>query len=189
MAEGAEGAEGAGGLAILSSKYSCRRQVPETYPGTAPSSKSHLSSHPSRFHPHRQSVCRDDVKEMASHKSSLPSLIQKTLALTIAGFIAKSHPQTRITLRWCPGHSGIKGNEIVDRLANTAAKKKLPPGHVDQPSFSSFRAAIKVWARESSDIYSDQDIKRLGHKPQSSKHLKALIALPNKHSIASITQL
>jgi hypothetical protein len=35
---------------------------------------------------------------------------------------SKKHPNTRITIRWAPGHIGIAGNERVDEEAKRAAQ-------------------------------------------------------------------
>lgn len=34
------------------------------------------------------------------------------------------HPRMKLTLRWVPGHKGIRGNELVDRHAKKAAMKR-----------------------------------------------------------------
>lgn len=130
------------------------------------------------------------VKDMATKKTTSKALSHKTEAIELIRQVWVSAPHVRITLRWCPGHKGIVGNERADKLANTLAKKPLPPSHKGKSTPESFRAAIKAWAeKESSKNYSPQDLKRLGHDPQSQKHTTALNKLKNKHSVSSITQL
>lgn len=141
---------------------------------------------------HRVTVLLDNQgvsKEMRSPKSRLVSLHDKRTALTIIHHIHRAWPQVKVNLRWCPGHVGIKGNEIVDRLAKSRATKKLPPHHKDKPTFAGFKSAIHAWVRKTTSVFTPQEIKRLGHKPQPTKHFKALLGLPDKHSVASITQL
>lgn len=127
---------------------------------------------------------------MSTKKTSSRALSQKTEAIELIREVGALAPHVRIALRWCPGHKGLTGNETADRLPNAAAKAPLPPTHTDRPSFASFRAAIKGWAKkESLASYSQQDIKRLGHEPHPKQHLTALNQMRNKHSISSVTQL
>lgn len=130
------------------------------------------------------------VKDMSTKKTTSRALSYKMEATRILNDIEELAPQMKVTLRWCPGHEGITGNENADRLAHSAAKKALPTNHQDKPTFAGFRAAIKEWAEKMSlDDYTEQDIKRLGHRPQPKQHLKQLTRLKNKHSVATITQL
>lgn len=65
----------------------------------------------------------------------------------------QAFPQVKVKLLWFPGHTGIPGNEKVDKLAKDAAMKKLPPTHLDTPSFTGFGSAIKMWIVKTSLIY------------------------------------
>lgn len=127
---------------------------------------------------------------MSSKKTSSRALTHKIKAIDVIKEIEKSAPNTKTTLRWCPGHKGVKGNEKADQLATSAANKPLRKGHTNRPTFTSFRAAIKEWAENATiKSFTEQDIKRLGHLPHPRQHLKAMAALKNKHSVSSITQL
>ena len=127
---------------------------------------------------------------MSTKKTSSHALTHKTDAIRLINEIGKISPRLKIALRWCPGHKGIPGNEEADKLATTAAKKPLPQAHTDKPTFSSFRAAIKDWAEKTSlSAYTEQDHKRLGHKPHPKEHMKAIMGLKNKHSVSTVTQL
>ncbi|KAG0151723.1 hypothetical protein CROQUDRAFT_463154 [Cronartium quercuum f. sp. fusiforme G11] len=131
---------------------------------------------------------RGVIKDIATSKTNSPLLTNKTEALTTAYYINRAAPHIKITLRWCPGHKDILGNERVNQLAKKATSNKLPNDHIDKPSLASFRASIKARAKSSPRV-STNDIKRLCHKPQPKKIFKGLTELKNKHSIASITQL
>lgn len=127
---------------------------------------------------------------MAHKKTSFSALVHKISAIKVIKEIESRAPQTKIALRWCPGHEGVNGNERADKLATTAAKKPLPSNHVNKPTFASFGTAVKEWAKkESIKSYSPQDIRRLGYQPHPREHLAALTALKNKHSVSTITQL
>lgn len=130
------------------------------------------------------------VKDMSHKQTSSSALTLKTTAFNIMKEIEVLAPRIKVALRWCPGHEGVEGNERADQLATSAAKKPLPKNHANKTTFSSFRAAIKEWAKKAAiDSYTPQDIKRLGHHPHPKEHLDALSSLKNKHSISSITQL
>lgn len=130
------------------------------------------------------------VKDMSHKKTTSQALSHKIKAVHIINDIYSLAPGVKITLRWCPGHEGITGNEEADRLATTTAKNPLPQSNHEKPTFASFRAAIKAWAeKESINSYTLQDHKRLGHQPHPKEHIKALDNLKNKHSVSTITQL
>lgn len=130
------------------------------------------------------------VKDMSHKKTTSSALSHKSAPTGIIKEIEIMAPRIKIALRWCPGHKGVEGNERADKLATSAAKKPLPQDHANKPTFSSFRAAIKEWAKTAAiKSYMPQDIKRLGHFPHPREHLAALSSLKNKHSVSSITQL
>lgn len=104
-------------------------------------------------------------KDMSHKKTSSSALTLKTTAFNIVKEIKALAPTIKIALRWCPGHEGVEGNERADQLAMSAAKKPLPKDHTNKPTFSSFRAAIKDWAKAAAiESYTPQDIQRLGHR-------------------------
>lgn len=130
------------------------------------------------------------VQDMSSNATSSRALNHKIETIRLIKDIELLAPRVKITLRWCPGHVGVQGNVEADKLANPAAKRPLPPNHTNKPTLASFRAAVKAWAAKASILaYTEQDQKRLGHKPHPKEHMKALEGLKNKHSISSITQL
>lgn len=88
------------------------------------------------------------VRDMATKKTSSHALNHKIDAIKVINDIHDLAPAINVTLRWCPGHKGIVGNEKAEVLATTAAKKKLNEGHQDKPTLTSFRAAIKAWAED-----------------------------------------
>lgn len=51
---------------------------------------------------------------------------------------------TDVTLKWCPGHSNIPGNEAADALADSAAKDDCDPG---PPSLDLRTNALKAFKR------------------------------------------
>lgn len=121
------------------------------------------------------------IKDMSHKKTSSSALTHKNTATAAIKEIENQAPRTKIALRWCPGHEGVEGNVHADKLATTAAKKPLPPNHANKPTFVSFRAAIKDWAKTATlDSYTPQDTKRLGHHPHPKEHLEALASLKNK---------
>lgn len=130
------------------------------------------------------------IIDMSNKKTSSHAITHKIQATKVIKDIESLAPATKIALRWCPGHKGVKGNERADELATTAAKKPLPSNHASKPTFASFRAAVKEWTKkETLSSYTDKDVIRLGHQPHPNEHLSALISLKNKHSVSTITQL
>lgn len=83
------------------------------------------------------------VRDMATKNTSLRALSQETNKIDLIKWIEGAAPQTKITLRWCPGHEGLEGNKQAEKLANTTARKPLPGDHSSKPTFSSFRAVVK----------------------------------------------
>lgn len=65
------------------------------------------------------------VKDMSHKKTSSCALSHKIAATQLIKDIELIAPRLKTALRWCPGHVGIEGNKRVDKLATTAAKKKL----------------------------------------------------------------
>lgn len=127
---------------------------------------------------------------MSHKKTSFSALTHKITAVEIINNIEAIAPHLKISLRWCPRHKGVEGNKRADRLATSAAKKPLPKEKTNRPTFSSFRAVVKDWAKaQTLASYSPQDITRLGHLPHPHEHFNALTKLKNKHSISTVTQL
>lgn len=94
----------------------------------------------------------------------------------------------KMTIRWCPGHRDIQGNDKVDKIANSLAKKPLPDSFTDTPNTAAFLAAIKEWRKNKTEFFNDKDLVRLRHRPQPKRHLEGLSHLP-KHEVATLTQL
>lgn len=128
------------------------------------------------------------IKDLRSNKLPITMLDDRKETYKLMTYLHRSFPNMRICIRWCPGHAGVHGNEIVDKIANQKAKTKLPNTFVTNPSASGFITAIKEWRTKNSEPAAIEDLKRLGHKPQGTQHLEHLSKL-RKHSIAAITQL
>lgn len=142
-------------------------------------------------HTRRTSILLDNqgvIKDLRSNKLPLTSLDDRKETYKLMTYLHRAFPSMRICIRWCLGHAGVYGNEIVDKIANKLAKTKLPNTFVTRPNVSSFLTAIKEWRSTQSAITHPDDLKRLGHEPQQTKHVKHLSEL-NKHAVAAITQL
>lgn len=102
--------------------------------------------------------------------------------------LERAYPGLHVVIRWCPGHAGVEGNEIVDKLAQATAKKNLSDSTRRPPGIAAFQGAIKEWVRTQTSSLTDAQVKRLGHEYQASKHMKAIKTL-QKPSVSAITQL
>lgn len=65
------------------------------------------------------------VKDMSTKQTSSRALPHKLHATKIIKEIKEQRPRLKITLRWCPGHKGVPGNEKADALATSAANRPL----------------------------------------------------------------
>jgi ribonuclease HI len=142
-------------------------------------------------HTRRATILLDNqgvIMDLRSNKLPITNLDDRKNTYKQMNYLHQAFPNLRITIRWCPGHSGVQGNEIVDKIANKKAKTKLPSTFRVSPNASSFITAIKEWRTRNATTITPDEKKRLGHEPQSSRHLKSISRL-NKHEIAAITQL
>lgn len=57
------------------------------------------------------------IKDLKLHKHSLTSLIDKQRTYMILMYLERAFPGLHVVIQWCPGHAGVRGNEIVDKLA------------------------------------------------------------------------
>lgn len=128
------------------------------------------------------------IKDLKNHNQSLDSLLDKQRAFTILMYLERAYPGLKVIIRWCPGHSGVRGNEIVDKLAQKTAKESLQDTSRRPPGIAAFQGAIKEWVRLEKRKLTDDQRSRLGHDHQGAKHLSSLRKL-TKPSIAAITQL
>lgn len=126
--------------------------------------------------------------DIRSQKNSLESLIDKQRTYTILHYLYRSYPWLRVVVRWCPGHTGVQGNENVDKLAKKAAVKRSEEEERRETGISAFLAAIKAWGKSNTKQLPAKDRARLGHDHQAHKHIRALNSLP-KHSVATLTKL
>lgn len=127
------------------------------------------------------------IKDMKSHGQALNSLLDKQRAFTILMYLERAYPGLQIVIRWCPGHTGVKGNEVVDKLAQKTAKKSLQDTNRRPPGIAAFQAVIKEWVRHDQATLTDKQRLRLGHNHQGARHLISLKTL-TKPSISAITQ-
>lgn len=128
------------------------------------------------------------IKDMKSQQQSLTSLLDKQRTFTILMYLECAFPDLTVMIRWGPGHKGVRGNKIVDKLAQETAKKSLSDTSRRPPRITAFRAVIKEWVREKSTALTNDQRKRLGHEHQALKHTKSLRPL-SKASISATTQL
>lgn len=128
------------------------------------------------------------IKDLKSHKQTLTSLLDKQRTYTVLMYLERAFPGLRVIICWCPGHAGVRGNEIVDKLAQSTAKKSLSDTSRRPPGIAAFQGAIKEWVRLTTSKLTTSQTTRLGHEHQSAKHMKALKKL-TKPSISAITQL
>ncbi|OJT13951.1 hypothetical protein TRAPUB_9490 [Trametes pubescens] len=115
--------------------------------------------------------------------------------------LQRRHPRARIILHWVPSHTGIPGNEAVDRQAKLAARGKPSPlatlpaslrkpiprsvSAMKQHIATSLRAdAKRIWTSSPRYARSAQ----LGLPLPSRKYLEMTAALPRK-SVSTLTQL
>lgn len=143
------------------------------------------------IHTRRTTILLDNqgvIKDLQSNKLPITSLDDRKETYKRLTYLHRTFSNMRVNIRWCPGHAGVHGNEIVDEIANKKAKTKLPSTFRVTPNASSFLSAIKEWKTKNSEITDPNDLKRLGHKPHQKRHLKHLTEL-KKHSIGIITQL
>lgn len=128
--------------------------------------------------------------DISTNKTSSHSLTHKIEATRSINEIQDLVSSIKVTLRWLPGHKGHKVKSRADQLATTTEKKKLSNNHDDKPTCTSFRAAVKAWAEKANlEMYTQQDIKRLGNQPHPGQHLQSLKALKKEPSTSTITQL
>lgn len=103
-------------------------------------------------------------------------------------YLEQAHPDLKVSIWWCPGHSEVRGKEIVDKLAQKTAKKDLQDTNCRPPGIAALQGAIKEWVRKSQKELNTDQLDRLGHNHQGTKHLRSLKKL-KKPSVAAMTQL
>lgn len=143
------------------------------------------------IHTRRTTILLDNqgvIKDLRSNKLPISTIDDRKETYKLMNYLLVTFPAMKIAIRWCPGHAGVHGNEIVDKIANTKAKSKLPNTFQAKPNVASFLSAIKEWRSRNAEIADPKDLKRLGHEPHPRRHLKHLSKL-KKHSIGFITQL
>lgn len=142
-------------------------------------------------HTRRTTIVLDNqgvVLDLQSNSHSISSLDNCHRTFKILNCLHLRFPGMQTTVRWCPGHQGIPGNDKVDKIANSLAKQPLPDSFANRPNTAAFIAAIKEWRKDQTELFTDKDRIRLGHQPQPRRHLEGLTHLL-KHEVATLTQL
>lgn len=104
------------------------------------------------------------IKDMKTHEQSLTSLLDKNRTYTILMYLERAYPGLHVVIRWCPVHAGVKGNEVVDRLAQATANKGVSNTTQNPPGIAAFQGAIKEWVRSQTSNLTEAQFKGLGHK-------------------------
>lgn len=81
-------------------------------------------------------------------------------------YLERAFPGLHLVIMWCPGHAGIKVNDIVEKLAQATAKKSLSDTSRRPPGIAAFQEAIKEWVRQQTTMLTACQLKLLGHKHQ-----------------------
>jgi ribonuclease HI len=73
-------------------------------------------------------------------------IIESRLVLECQNLLRQLTDRNRVTLMWVPGHQGIEGNEIADKLANRGAETKfIGPQPFCGYGLSNFREQLSKW--------------------------------------------
>lgn len=118
------------------------------------------------------------ILDMQNQKKSFSSIIDKKRTHTILNYLLRPCPNLKVVIQRCPGHTGIPGNKIVDKLAKKAAAASSAKAAQKATELAAFMTTIRDWVKKKTNKLSPTEQKYLGQEPCSEKQLRKLSKLP-----------